>query len=115
MSFTPIRNKKTCCLLFLDLPSAILFCVFAQVWDGLWLHCILQSTGQMQCKAHTTPNTMTSDIQAGRPLTLLSILAGLLGFVVTLLGGGVINCSGAPPDPFESPSTTRFRKKVLEF
>lgn len=90
-------------------------CVFVEVWDGLWLHCILQSTGQMQCKTHTTPTTMTSDIQAGRALTLLSILAGLLGFVITLLGGGVVNCSGAPPDPFEPPSASTSHKKVHEF
>ncbi|XP_023252803.1 claudin-4-like [Seriola lalandi dorsalis] len=82
------------------------------VWDGLWLHCILQATGQMQCKRHTSSNTMTPDIQAGRALTLLSILAGFLGFMVTLLGGGVANCSGAPPDPVEPPSTSSSRKKA---
>lgn len=88
-------------------------CLFCQVWDGLWLHCIIQATGQMQCKTHTSPATMTSDIQAGRALSLLSILAGLLGFVVALLGGGVVNCSGAPPDPSEPPSAASSRKKVL--
>ncbi|KAM3869263.1 claudin-4-like [Diretmus argenteus] len=68
------------------------------VWDGLWLHCVVQSTGQMQCKRHTTGLTMTPDIQAGRALTLLSIIIGFLGFLVALLGGGVVNCSGSPPD-----------------
>lgn len=56
---------------------------------------------------------MTTDIQAGRALTLIAILAGLLGFIVALLGGGVANCSGAPPDPLESPTTSSSRKKVL--
>ncbi|XP_044077739.1 claudin-4-like [Siniperca chuatsi] len=78
------------------------------VWDGLWLHCILQATGQMQCKRHTASITLTPDIQAGRALTLLSIL---LGFIVTLLRGGVANCSGAPPDPLEHPTTSSSRKK----
>ncbi|KAM3601242.1 uncharacterized protein V6R79_009696 [Siganus canaliculatus] len=82
------------------------------VWDGLWLHCIVQSTGQMQCKRHTTSVTMTADIQAGRALTLLSIIAGLLGFLVTLLGGGVANCSDAPPDPSEPSTASSTRKKV---
>ncbi|XP_049896843.1 claudin-4-like [Epinephelus moara] len=82
------------------------------VWDGLWLHCIFQATGQMQCKRHTTSITMTSDIQAGRALTLISIIAGLLGFIVTLLGGGVVNCSGAPPDPSEPPTNSSSSKKV---
>lgn len=58
---------------------------------------------------------MTSDIQAGRALTLLSILLGLLGFIVTLMGGGVANCSGAPPDPLEPLTTSSSRKKVLKF
>ncbi|XP_070700174.1 claudin-4-like [Pempheris klunzingeri] len=82
------------------------------VWDGLWLHCILQATGQMQCKRHTTSNTLTADIQAGRALTLISILAGLLGFIIALGGGGVANCSGDPPDPLEPPSTSSSRKKA---
>ncbi|GAA6223862.1 claudin-4-like [Lates japonicus] len=82
------------------------------VWDGLWLHCIVQATGQMQCKRHTTSLTLTTDIQAGRALTLISIIAGLLGFIVTLLGGGVVNCSGDPPDPVESQSTSSSKKKA---
>ncbi|XP_074468364.1 claudin-4-like [Sebastes fasciatus] len=82
------------------------------IWDGLWLHCVLQATGQMQCKRHTTSTTMTSDIQAGRALTLISIIAGLLGFIVTLLGGGVANCSGAPPDPLQPTTTYSPRKKA---
>ncbi|XP_068572171.1 claudin-4-like [Cebidichthys violaceus] len=82
------------------------------IWDGLWLHCVFQATGQMQCKTHTTSITLTSDIQAGRALTLISILAGLLGFIVTLLGGGVVNCSGAPLDPLEPSTTSSSRKKV---
>ncbi|KAM7374431.1 hypothetical protein PAMP_007088 [Pampus punctatissimus] len=83
------------------------------VWDGLWLHCVVQSTGQMQCKRHTSTSiTMTPDIQAGRALTLISIVAGLLGFIVSLLGGGVANCSGASPDPSEPPSTSSTRKKA---
>ncbi|XP_008297611.1 claudin-4-like [Stegastes partitus] len=82
------------------------------VWDGLWLHCIVQATGQMQCKRHTTGITMTSDIQAGRALTLISIIAGILGFIVTLLGGGAVNCSGDPPDPIEPLSNASSRKKA---
>ncbi|XP_059207063.1 claudin-4-like [Centropristis striata] len=82
------------------------------VWDGLWLHCIMQSTGQMQCKRHTQTITNTADLQAGRALTLISILAALLGFIITLLGGGVVNCSDDPPDPLEPPNTTPSAKKA---
>ncbi|XP_041658000.1 claudin-4-like [Cheilinus undulatus] len=82
------------------------------VWDGLWFHCILQATGQMQCRRHNSYVTMTSDLEAGRALTLISIIAGFLGFIITLLGGGVVNCSGAPQDPYESPSSISSKKKV---
>uniref|UniRef100_A0A4W6FQQ9 Uncharacterized protein n=1 Tax=Lates calcarifer TaxID=8187 RepID=A0A4W6FQQ9_LATCA len=64
------------------------------VWDGLWLHCIVQATGQMQCKRHTSSVTLTVDIQAGRALTLISIIAGLLGFIACLLGGALCILSG---------------------
>lgn len=82
------------------------------MWDGLWLHCVVQATGQMQCKRHTISNTVTSDIQAGRALTLISIIAGFLGFIIALLGGGVANCSGCPPDQVEPQSNYSSRKKV---
>lgn len=82
------------------------------VWDGLWLHCVVQSTGQMQCKRHKTLITLTFDIQAGRALTLISIIAGFLGFIVTLLGGGAVNCSGDPPDPQENRSSSATKKKA---
>ncbi|KAM4620392.1 claudin-4-like [Polymixia lowei] len=82
------------------------------VWDGLWLHCVVQATGQMQCKSHTSVVTMTSDIQAGRVLILLSVLASLLGFIVTLLGGGVVNCSGTPPENTLPQSTSSSKSKV---
>ncbi|KAF7669090.1 hypothetical protein LDENG_00252160 [Lucifuga dentata] len=66
----------------------------------------------MQCKRQTTSVSLTSDLQAGRALTLLSIIAGLLGFIVTLLGGGVVNCSGTPHDYAEPPSTSSSKKKA---
>ncbi|KAK7878748.1 hypothetical protein WMY93_030908 [Mugilogobius chulae] len=81
------------------------------VWDGLWLHCVVQATGQMQCKRHTAPS-LTADLQAGRALTLVSLICGFLGFMVALLGGGVVNCTGEEPDPnryYESRNRNRNR------
>ena len=74
-----------------------------QIWDGLWLACVLQSTGQMQCKK-PSGITYTTDLQAGRALTLLSIILGLIGFIITIMGGGVANCSGTPPDDYYTSS-----------
>ncbi|XP_034034070.1 claudin-4-like [Thalassophryne amazonica] len=83
------------------------------VWDGLWLHCIFQATGQMQCRRQTLSLDFTPDLQAGRALTLLSIFAGLLGFIVTLLGGGLVSCRGNPSNHPELPSTSPSKKKAV--
>ncbi|XP_076024452.1 claudin-4-like [Genypterus blacodes] len=83
------------------------------VWDGLWLHCVQQSTGQMQCKRQERSVSLTSDIQAGRALTLVSVVCGLLGFIVTLLGAGVVNCSGAQPEYDESSASSTHKKAAL--
>ena len=36
--------------------------------------------------------------------TLLSIILGLIGFIITIMGGGVANCSGTPPDDYYTSS-----------
>uniref|UniRef100_A0A8C5D9T5 Claudin-4-like n=2 Tax=Gouania willdenowi TaxID=441366 RepID=A0A8C5D9T5_GOUWI len=66
----------------------------------------------MQCKKHTSSITMTVDIQAGRALTLISIILGILAFIVALLGGGAVNCCGEP-EPTVSRSSSSSRKKSL--
>ncbi|XP_063752160.1 claudin-4-like [Eleginops maclovinus] len=76
------------------------------VWDGLWVTCIHQVTGQKECSRHTS-STKTADIRAGRALTLISIFISELGFVITLFGGGKTNCSDAT-----LPTNSSFRKKV---
>ncbi|KAJ3588774.1 hypothetical protein NHX12_009628 [Muraenolepis orangiensis] len=69
----------------------------------------------MQCKKPSGINH-TTDLQAGRALTLLSIIVGLIGFIIAVLGGGVANCSGAPPPSdnyYSAPLTTLVRNDVL--
>uniref|UniRef100_A0AAV2J5X3 Claudin n=1 Tax=Knipowitschia caucasica TaxID=637954 RepID=A0AAV2J5X3_KNICA len=67
------------------------------VWDGLWLHCVVQATGQMQCHQGLS---LTSDLQAGRALTLISVICAFLGFMVArcsvsrIQGGGLVALSG---------------------
>ncbi|XP_056451431.1 claudin-4-like [Gadus chalcogrammus] len=78
------------------------------IWDGLWLACVVQSTGQMQCKK-PSGITYTTDLQAGRALTLLSIILGLIGFIIAIMGGGVANCSSAPPDDYYTTSQSGTR------
>ncbi|CDQ75043.1 unnamed protein product [Oncorhynchus mykiss] len=42
------------------------------IWDGLWMSCVVQSTGQMQCKVHDSVLALGHDLQAARALTVIS-------------------------------------------
>ncbi|XP_028313164.1 claudin 5a [Gouania willdenowi] len=62
------------------------------IWDGLWMSCVVQSTGQMQCKVHDTVLALTHDLQAARALTIISSLMGVLGLMVVIAGAQCTNC-----------------------
>ncbi|XP_009977764.1 PREDICTED: claudin-4-like, partial [Tauraco erythrolophus] len=39
--------------------------VVAQIiWEGLWMNCVVQSTGQMQCKVYDSMLALPQDLQA---------------------------------------------------
>uniref|UniRef100_A0A8C7W3Z9 Claudin n=1 Tax=Oncorhynchus mykiss TaxID=8022 RepID=A0A8C7W3Z9_ONCMY len=44
------------------------------MWDGLWMNCKMQSTGQMQCKINDSVMRLSMDLQAARPLVIISII-----------------------------------------
>ena len=48
-------------------------------WEGLWMNCITQSTGQMQCKIYDSFLALPKDLQAARALTIVAIIAGVFG------------------------------------
>ncbi|XP_035010462.2 claudin-3 [Hippoglossus stenolepis] len=67
--------------------------VTAQVtWEGIWMNCVVQSTGQMQCKIHDSMLALSGDLQAARALTIISILLGVLGVMVAIMGAKCTNC-----------------------
>ncbi|XP_034722865.1 claudin-4-like [Etheostoma cragini] len=61
-------------------------------WEGIWMTCVVQSTGQMQCKVYDSMLALTSDLQAARALTIISVLLGVLGILLSLAGGKCTNC-----------------------
>ncbi|KAM8902939.1 claudin-4-like [Spinachia spinachia] len=61
-------------------------------WEGIWMNCVVQSTGQMQCKLHDSMLALSSDLQAARALTIISILVGILGVLVAMMGAKCTNC-----------------------
>ncbi|XP_069767189.1 claudin-4-like [Narcine bancroftii] len=67
--------------------------VVAQIiWEGLWMNCIVQSTGQMQCKVYDSLLALSQDLQASRALTVISLVVGVLGILISIVGGKCTNC-----------------------
>ncbi|XP_033995701.1 claudin-like protein ZF-A89 [Trematomus bernacchii] len=61
-------------------------------WEGLWMNCVKQSTGQMQCKVYDSVPALSLDLQAARALVVISILVALMGIILAVAGGKCTNC-----------------------
>lgn len=67
--------------------------VVAQIiWDGLWMTCVVQSTGQMQCKIYESMLALAQDMQAARALVIIAIVLAVVGIFFSILGGKCTNC-----------------------
>ncbi|XP_062389918.1 claudin-like protein ZF-A89 [Sardina pilchardus] len=67
--------------------------VTAQIfWEGLWMNCVKQSTGQMQCKVYDSMLALPRDLQAARALVVISILVTVMGILLAVAGGKCTNC-----------------------
>ncbi|KAM9333251.1 claudin-4-like [Pholidichthys leucotaenia] len=67
--------------------------VTAQViWEGLWMNCVVQSTGQMQCKVYDSMLALARDLQAARAMVIIAVIVGLFGIVMAMVGGKCTNC-----------------------
>lgn len=62
------------------------------MWDGLWMSCVVQSTGQMQCKGHDSVLALPEDLQTARALTIVSAVLAVVALTVTLTGAQCTNC-----------------------
>lgn len=61
-------------------------------WEGIWMSCVVQSTGQMQCKVYDSMLALSNDLQAARALTIISILVGIMAILLSVAGGKCTNC-----------------------
>ncbi|KAJ0004607.1 hypothetical protein NQD34_010821 [Periophthalmus magnuspinnatus] len=57
------------------------------VWEGIWMTCVVQSTGQLQCKPYDSMLALTADLQASRALMVLAITTGSAGLILAFIGG----------------------------
>lgn len=62
------------------------------IWEGLWMTCVVQSTGQMQCKVYDSMLALPQDLQAARAMIVISILTGIFGVFLSVAGGKCTNC-----------------------
>ncbi|KAF7218269.1 claudin-4-like [Nothobranchius furzeri] len=62
------------------------------VWDGLWMNCIMQSTGQMQCNLINSVMTLTQDLRAAQALVIICLVIGFIGFIITFIGAKCTTC-----------------------
>ncbi|XP_036396757.1 claudin-like protein ZF-A9 [Megalops cyprinoides] len=85
--------------------------VTAQVmWEGLWMSCVVQSTGQMQCKVYDSMLALSRDLQASRALIVVSILLATIGLLASIVGGKCTNCIIRD---FYSPLVVQAQKREL--
>nr|XP_015223340.1 PREDICTED: claudin-3-like [Lepisosteus oculatus] len=62
------------------------------IWEGLWMNCVVQSTGQMQCKVYDSMLALSADLQAARALTVISIILAVLAVLISIVGAKCTNC-----------------------
>ncbi|KAM9451665.1 claudin-4-like [Clarias gariepinus] len=62
------------------------------IWEGLWMNCVVQSTGQMQCKVYDSMLALPQDLQAARAMVIISIIVGIFGVLMAVIGGKCTNC-----------------------
>lgn len=62
------------------------------IWEGLWMNCVTQSTGQMQCKVYDSLLALTQELQASRAMMVIAIILGVLGVMISIVGAKCTNC-----------------------
>lgn len=60
-------------------------------WEGIWMSCVVQSTGQMQCKVYDSMLALTSDLQAARAMVVVALVIGLVGIFLAFATGKCTN------------------------
>ncbi|XP_056609573.1 claudin i [Triplophysa dalaica] len=60
--------------------------------QGLWMECVVQSTGQQQCKAYESLLILSSDLQAARAMTIISSMLICLSLLILCAGADFTTC-----------------------
>ncbi|KAM4583556.1 claudin-4-like [Odontesthes bonariensis] len=69
--------------------------VIAQMlWEGLWMNCLSQTTGHIQCKTYDSTLALPLSAQVARSLTVLSLLLCVLALLLGVAGAKCTHCMG---------------------
>ncbi|KAM3864105.1 claudin i [Diretmus argenteus] len=60
--------------------------------EGLWTNCVVQSTGQQQCKSYDSLLVLPSDLQAARAMTIISCMLSSLCLLMLFSGADFTTC-----------------------
>lgn len=63
------------------------------IWEGMWMICVVQTTGQTQCKVYDSILALPQDLQAARAMIISSILTSIVGICLSITGGKCTNCT----------------------
>uniref|UniRef100_A0A3B4GPP7 Claudin n=1 Tax=Pundamilia nyererei TaxID=303518 RepID=A0A3B4GPP7_9CICH len=83
------------------------------IWEGLWMSCVTQSTGQMQCKVYDSMLELAQDLQAARALTVIAIIAGVFGILLAVVGGKFCWTANTVIRDFYNPTLIAAQKREL--
>lgn len=64
------------------------------MYKGLWMECVIQSTGVMNCKMYDSVLALSVVLQATRALMVISLVLGFLAMIVSTMGMKCTNCAG---------------------
>ncbi|KAM9290540.1 claudin-7 [Gastrophryne carolinensis] len=64
------------------------------VYQGLWMSCAWQSTGQIQCKVYDSILALDAALQATRALMVVSIVVGVIAMGISSVGMKCTKCGG---------------------
>uniref|UniRef100_A0A4W5KUL7 Claudin 4 n=1 Tax=Hucho hucho TaxID=62062 RepID=A0A4W5KUL7_9TELE len=54
------------------------------IWEGIWMSCVAESTGQIQCKPYDSLLALSPDLQTARMLTVFAIVTGTSGLLLSI-------------------------------
>ncbi|XP_062456761.1 claudin-7-like isoform X1 [Rhea pennata] len=64
------------------------------MYKGLWMSCVSQSTGQIQCKVYDSLLSLSAALQATRALMVVSGVLGVIGIAISTMGMKCTRCGG---------------------